>query len=223
MPGRNVADCADDVRAIAGAFGIERLAVWGISGGGPHALACSVLLGDLVCAVASLAAIAPFGPDDLDYFTGMGQENVDDISLQLSDPNAAAHKLEADRRELLVATADGMQASMATLLCPQDAAMMTGELARDLLESMQEGLRPGGEGWWDDGCAHLGPWGFELDDVSVPVQLWHGRHDQFVPFQHGQWLAQRIPGVDAHLTETDGHLTLLDRIPLVHEWLLGHF
>src|SRR5580704_15955093 len=38
-PARTVADCAADVRAIAAALGYDRIAVWGISGGGPHALA----------------------------------------------------------------------------------------------------------------------------------------------------------------------------------------
>jgi len=35
QPGRSVADCANDVRAIASALGIHRMGVWGISGGGP--------------------------------------------------------------------------------------------------------------------------------------------------------------------------------------------
>src|SRR4051794_30899526 len=73
QPGRNVADCTQDVRVIAAAFGIRRLAVWGISGGGPHALACAALLPDIVTAVATLCSPAPFGGDGLDYFTGMGQ------------------------------------------------------------------------------------------------------------------------------------------------------
>lgn len=57
----------------------------------------------------------------------------------------------------------------------------------------------------------------------VPVQLWHGFHDRFVPFQHGRWLAEHISGVDAHLRETDGHLTLLNRLPEIYEWLLRHW
>jgi pimeloyl-ACP methyl ester carboxylesterase len=40
QPGRTVADCAADVRSISEALGFERCAVWGYSGGGPHALAC---------------------------------------------------------------------------------------------------------------------------------------------------------------------------------------
>ncbi len=42
-PGRIVADCAADVAAIADALGLERYVTWGISGGGPHALACAAL------------------------------------------------------------------------------------------------------------------------------------------------------------------------------------
>ena len=51
-----MADCAADVRAICAELGIDRLAMWGISGGGPHALACAALLPDLVVAAASLAS-----------------------------------------------------------------------------------------------------------------------------------------------------------------------
>jgi pimeloyl-ACP methyl ester carboxylesterase len=83
QPRRTVADCAADVRAIAAALKIERLAVWGISGGGPHAIACAALLPDLVPAVAVLASCAPWNSAGLDYFSGMGQMNAEDIRLVL--------------------------------------------------------------------------------------------------------------------------------------------
>jgi hypothetical protein len=45
-----------------------------------------------------------------------------------------------------------------------------------------------------------------------------------VPIAHGEWLAERIPGVDAHLSAEDGHLTIqLGRIGDVHAWLLERF
>ena len=223
-PGRTVADCAADVRAIAGALGFDRLGVWGISGGGPHALACAALLPDLVVAVGSLAAIAPYGARGLDYFTGMGKENVDDIKLMLTDEPAARAKGIGDRERLLSLSAEDMAKAFPTLLSAVDAAVVSSGLAGYLWSSGQIGLASSDQGWWDDGKAHLQPWGFAFGDTRVPVQLWHGRHDRFVPFQHGEWLARHIPGVDAHLTDEDGHLTLLqNRVGQVHAWLLEHF
>src|SRR6185437_625471 len=100
-PGRTVADCAGDVRAICAGLGIGRLAMWGISGGGPHVLACAALLPDLVTAAAALASLAPYGAEGLDFFAGMGQDNVDDMRLALADEAASRAKLEKDSAELL--------------------------------------------------------------------------------------------------------------------------
>jgi pimeloyl-ACP methyl ester carboxylesterase len=224
QPGRTVADCAADVRAIAGELGIDRLGVWGISGGGPHALACAALLPDLVVAVCSLAAIAPYGAAGLDYFAGMGEENVDEIKLMLADEPAARAKARDDRERLLAMSAEVMVKAFPTLVSAVDAAAFTPGLAEYLWTSGQVGLASSDQGWWDDGIAHMQPWGFAFDAIRVPVQLWHGRHDRFVPFQHGEWLARQIPGVEAHLTDEDGHTTLMqNRVGQVHAWLLEHF
>lgn len=223
-PGRTVADCAADVRSIADVLGVNRLGVWGFSGGGPHALACAALLPDLVVAVGSLAAIAPYGAPGLDYFAGMGEENVDDIKLMLADEPAARAKAIDDRERLLALSAEDMAKAFPTLLSAVDAAAVTAGMAEYLWQSGQIGLASSDQGWWDDGKAHLQPWGFAFESTRVPVQLWHGRHDRFVPFRHGEWLAGKIPGVEAHLTDDDGHLTLMqNRVGQLHAWLLEHF
>jgi pimeloyl-ACP methyl ester carboxylesterase len=73
-PGRSVADGAGDVRAIAKHLGIERLAMWGFSGGGPYTMACAALLPDLVAAASVVCSPAPWGAPGLDYFSGMGRK-----------------------------------------------------------------------------------------------------------------------------------------------------
>jgi pimeloyl-ACP methyl ester carboxylesterase len=220
QPGRSVADCAADVRAICAELGIGRLAMWGISGGGPHVLACAALLPDLVTAAASLASPAPLDAEGLDWFEGMGDYNAEDIRLYLRDPAAARTKLESDREDFLAASPDELTAALQSLLSPADAAVLKDALADYLVYCNREGLAPGSQGWWDDGVAESSPWGFELSAISVPVLLMHGRQDKFVPFGHGQWLAARVPGVEARLFDHDGHLTLTaNRIPEVHTWL----
>lgn len=220
--GRSVADCAADVREIAHALEIERLGVYGASGGGPHALACAALLGDLVPAVGVLASGAPWGAQGLDYFDGMGDLNVEDTQLYFSDPAAARAKCESDRLEYVEADADALFEAMKSLISPADAAVLTGEFAEFLVSTVRDGLAPGSDGWWDDGVAELGPWGFDLDAIATPVLLLHGRQDRFVPFGHGVWLAERIPGVDARLLDDDGHLTLHENhLDEVYAWLLA--
>jgi pimeloyl-ACP methyl ester carboxylesterase len=219
-PGRTVADSAADVRAICAELGIGQLAMWGISGGGPHVLACAALLPDLVTAVASLASLAPFDAEGLDYFAGMDQNRVDGTKLFLGDRAAARAQAEFHREALLAMSAADLAAAMAHLLSPADAAVAKGGLAGYLVTCEHDGLAPGVDGWWDDTEAHIQPWGFELSAISVPVLLLHGRLDRSVPFGHGQWLAGHIPGVEARLLDHDGHLSLLaHRIPEVHGWL----
>jgi pimeloyl-ACP methyl ester carboxylesterase len=222
LAARNVADCAADVRSIAAALGIERLAVWGISGGGPHAAACAALLEGLVPAVAVLGSIAPYGAPQLDYFDGMGELNVEDIQLQLKDPDAARTRYAEQRRELLDADLGGVMEGWQSLLSPVDVAVLTREFGASILAQIKEGLRPSVEGWWDDGVAHLSDWGFGLTQIRLPVLVVHGRHDRFVPFAHGEWLASAIPTAEPMLLEDEGHISLLtNRLDEIEDWLLA--
>jgi pimeloyl-ACP methyl ester carboxylesterase len=218
QPGRAVADCAADVRAICAALEIGKLAMWGLSGGGPRVLACAALLPDLVAAAAALASFAPYGAAELDWFDGL--QAADAYRRALTDPGAVRAALDKARKDVLAATASSLAEEWLPFLSPADAAVLTGELAEYTARTNREALAPGSQGWWDDSYGLIRPWGFELTDISVPVLLLHGRQDTFVPFAHGQWLATHIPGVEARLLEDDGHLTLqAHRISEVHNWL----
>jgi pimeloyl-ACP methyl ester carboxylesterase len=223
-PGRNVADAAGDVAAIADALGIERLAVEGGSGGGPHALACAALLPERVVAAASLAGVAPYDVEGLDWLDGMGQHNLDEFAATVTGREALEGYLRKAADEMLSAEPEAIAEALRSLLSPPDLAVLTGEFAEYLHASTKAGVGERLDGWIDDDFVFLNPWGFELDDIRVPVQLWHGAQDRFVPIAHGRWLAERIPGIDAHLSDEDGHLTIqLRRIGEVHAWLLQHF
>jgi pimeloyl-ACP methyl ester carboxylesterase len=224
QPGRTVADAADDVAAIADALGIDRLAVEGGSGGGPHALACAALLPDRVVATASLAGVAPYPAEGLDWLDGMGQDNLDEFAATLAGREPLERYLREQADAMLQAAPEAIAETLRSLLSPPDAAILTGEVAEYFHESTRVAIGERLDGWIDDDFTFLNPWGFELEDIATPVQLWHGAQDRFVPVAHGAWLAERIPGVDARILQEDGHLTIqLDRIGEVHAWLLEHF
>jgi len=222
-PGRRVVDVASEVSAIADELKLDRFGVWGISGGGAPALACAATLSKRIVAGASLAGVAPFHAEGLDFFAGMGELNITEFNLMLSDQPAWEKLSKAERDQLLGATPEQLREMWSSLLSEVDRRWMTEEMAEFLLGSIKEGLKPGDDGMRDDNLSQVKPWGFELSTIRSPVQVWHGGQDSFVPFSHGQWIAARVPGVESHLLPNEGHLSLLRLVPEVHAWILSKF
>lgn len=224
LPGRKIAHVAEDVAAIADCLGVERFAVWGISGGGPHALACAALLSKRVVAASALASPAPYPSTGLDWLAGQGDDNVEEFRASMAGEEALDSFLTPLREEILKSTPEDFVKIFATLLPAVDRSVLSGGLGEYLNSSNKEGLRPGIAGWKDDDLAFVSDWGFDLSGIAVPLLLWQGRHDKMVPFAHGEWLARHIRQAEASLTDEDGHLTLYEwRIPKTHEWLMKHF
>ena len=223
-PGRSVADVAADVEAIADALGLDRILTQGRSGGGPHALACAARLGDRVAAAATLASVAPYDAEGLDFLAGMGEDNVEELGAAVEGAGTLAPLLEAFAPRLLEADPDELVEGLKSLLSPPDVAVVNGGLAEELIAVTGEGIRATREGWLDDDLAFVKPWGFELDSISVPLQVWQGRQDLMVPVAHGEWLAEHLPGADVRLSDDDGHLSIEHlRIGEMHTWLLERF
>ena len=207
-PHRRVVDVVADTRIVLDAVGADRCFVAGWSGGGPHALACGARLADRVDAVLVIAGVAPSEAEGLDFLTGMGADNVIEFSKAVEGDAALRPWLEEQAAQLREVTAADMMTALDTLLPAVDRAVLTEEFGEDMAVNMHEGLRVGVDGWLDDDLAFTQPWGFALAEIGVPTVLWQGSADLMVPFTHGQWLAEHIPGVVAHLEEGQGHLSI---------------
>jgi pimeloyl-ACP methyl ester carboxylesterase len=206
--GRTVADCARDVAAIADELGVERFLTAGMSGGGPHALACAALLPERTMAAATLGGVAPATAQGLDWLAGMGQENIEEFGAARSGEHELSSYLQAARTEMLGSSAADLRATLGDLLSGPDRAVLSGEFAEYLAASMKAAVEHGIWGWLDDDLAFVGDWGFDLGAIAVPVTIWQGEQDRFVPFGHGRWLAEHVPGASAQLPVEHGHLSL---------------
>jgi pimeloyl-ACP methyl ester carboxylesterase len=215
-PGRTVADDHANVVAVLDHLGAGRCLVAGWSGGGPHALAAGAQLADRVAGVLVIAGVAPYPADGLDWLAGMGAQNVEEFGLAVQGDLALRPYLDADRLHLEHASAAGVIQQLSSLLPEVDRAVLTDEVGDDLATNLREGVRTGVDGWLDDDLAFVQPWGFTLADVRVPTFLWQGSADLMVPFAHGRWLAEHLPGARVHLEPGEGHLSIavgaLDRM-----------
>lgn len=220
-PGRSVASAVVDVNAIAVELGLNKILVWGISGGGPHALACAALLPELVSAVVTLASPAPYDLFGSDWMAGMGKDNIIEFNAALEGRESIKKFVNEATPGMLNANPEDMVKAMKSLLCPADAAVIDLNLATYLANSCKEGISKAGDGWIDDDIAFTTSWNFKLNQIQVPLLLMHGEQDQMIPFSHGKWLASQIPGAKTKFLTEDGHLTLGKRIPEAHDWLLS--
>jgi len=207
QPGRSVADVVDDTAAVLAEIDAERCLVAGSSGGGPHALACGARLGQ-AAGVLVIAGVAPYDAPGLDWMAGMGADNIAEFSAALGGEAELESFLQGVREQLIDITADEVAASLDTLLSDVDRAAVTGEYAEDLAARFREAVRMSVAGWLDDDLAFMRPWGFSLDEISVPVMIWQGSDDLMVPFAHGQWLARQLPAASAHLVNGEGHVSI---------------
>ena len=207
-PGRSVASCAADATAIADELGAERFFTAGGSGGGPHALACAALLSDRVLAAATIAGVAPIDAEGLDWLEGMGEENHEEFAAARSGPEALEAFISRWAPELRAAKGPELLESLGDLVSPPDAAVLSGEYAEFAAAGFRHALSEGIWVWFDDDLAFIRDWGFDLDAIEVPVAIWQGRQDRFVPAAHGEWLAANVTGTTGHVLEDHGHLSL---------------
>ena len=217
-PGRSVADAGSDIAAIADELGIERFAVVGGSGGGPHALACGALLGDRVLRVGALVTPAPSDTDDFDFFDGLADINVKEFGAALEGREAVEAFIQPYADELR-RNPDAVIDEIVSELPDVDRAIAEGEEFRAIMrESFIEAVRQGVRGWADDDLAFAKPWGFEPEDVHAEVRVWQGELDVLAPRSHGEYVASRLPNARFELLEGGGHF-LDEEWAVVLDWL----
>jgi pimeloyl-ACP methyl ester carboxylesterase len=208
QPGRDVAAVAADVAAMLDHLGASRCLVAGWSGGGPHALATAAGLPGRATGVLVIAGVAPYDTPGLDFMAGMGEGNIEEYELVRQGEQACRPALEAEAAKLRSASVSDVIEQLATLLPEADRSAIRGGWGEHLVATFGEALRLGADGWIDDDLAFVRPWGFALDDITVPSFVWQGEDDLMVPFAHGQLLARSIPGATAHLEPGHGHLSI---------------
>ena len=91
---------------------------------------------------------------------------------------------------------------------PDKAAFEGGKLGTILAKSFQGALLNNSDGMYDDFMIYCQPWEFSLDEIKVPVKIWHGGNDWVVPPSHGRFYADRIPGSCLELLGNEGHFSL---------------
>ncbi len=219
QPGRRLTDWPSDVSQLADHLGIDRFAVMGISGGGPHSAVCAALLSDRVTAAAIVSGVGPLG----DPRAAEGMMRSNEILVKLS------HRLSP-----LLRAAMGVQVAVARRwpgraidymvkqVPPADVAILRRPEVRALFElDSARASRTTARAAVQDFELFAGDWGFRLSDISTPVHLWQGDADVNVPASHARLQHAEIADSVLHELPGEGHLLVLDHLEEILAPLTG--
>lgn len=202
QPGRTLLDWPDDVVALADALGVERFAVMGISGGGPYAAACALKIPHRLSGVAIVSGVGPIdvqgGIKEMPRIRRAGAA-VARYAPRLLEPLlwlfGNPHRNPEQFLERM--RAQNSEVDQATLARPEIQEMMIGSY----LEATRRGVR----GFAREAVILSNPWGFHLEDITIPVHLWHGEADANVSLSAARYMAETIPTCYATFLPGEGH------------------
>lgn len=210
----------EDVRTVLARVGWDRFAVWGGSGGAPHALAIAARLPHQVIACASVVGLAPYDAADLDWYAGMSAGNVEEFQAAARGEQAyrpLVERLAADAMSSL--EAGGIQVAGDYQLPETDRrALAARHKEEGHLDRMRLTYRDGVDGWLEDCLALTQPWGFDVSELTMPTSVWYGTADVLASRDHHEYLLSRIPGAKRQELP-GGHVLNSGDLAAIYDWL----
>jgi pimeloyl-ACP methyl ester carboxylesterase len=207
MPGRRILDWPNDVCALADSLGVMKFHVVGHSGGGPYTLACAHALPERVCGSAVLCCAGP--ADAKDALNTMTPLNRLAFSIGRFTPWPVwrlliwyFYRMGHDNPSYLFdrGAKDRSKADSEVLAEPRVLELN--------YASQSEALCQGTRGFALEARLLVRPWGFRLEDIRVPVHVWHGTEDVDTPVSMGKAVAACIPKSKLIICPGEGHMLL---------------
>ena len=206
----NVVAFADDMRNIADTLGIDKMAVVGLSGGGPYTLACAAAMPDRMVAAGVLGGVAPTrGPDGI----AGGAMTLGLFVAPLLEVAGLPIRLAAVAFIRMIRPVASPALDLYALMSPEGDRQLLArpELKAMFLDDLLNGSRKQLAAPFADVIVFARDWGFRLDEIKVPVRWWHGDADHIIPFEHGQHVVSRLPEVELFHMPGESHLGGLGR------------
>jgi pimeloyl-ACP methyl ester carboxylesterase len=209
QPNRKLIDWPPVVRQLVDCLGIGEFRVLGISGGAPYAYVTGRFMPHRVAAIAIVSGAPPIA--DLADKEGLLQFYRWMLALYRTRPNVLRRLFYLARPILSLRPPVWFRPLLLKMLMlqPWDAESLRDSAAFEaIFESQQRAWRGSVEGVMVDARIYAEPWGFRVEEVRVPVRLWHGKQDRAFSVRLAQEIANRLPNCEARFVESAGHYSL---------------
>lgn len=210
QPGHVVADWPADLVELAGALGLARFGVVGWSAGTPYTFACAALIPERLtgaAAMTSAASLRYLFDKDRELREVLLDDDERAILETLSEEgrDAAERRAAADAVEFVEGLAEHPEQVAERADAGDEWFLEDPDRRRGFVESFREAVRQGAEAMSPQFVAQVAPWGFRLEDISMPVHVWAGANDAITPPELMRRVAERIPRHTFTVWEDVGH------------------
>jgi pimeloyl-ACP methyl ester carboxylesterase len=204
---RKLIDWPPIAREIADELGIDQFHILAISGGAPYAYVTAWEMPQRVRAIAIVSGAPPIV--DLADESGLLALYRWLLALNRKRPQLLRILFYLVRPFATMRLSARGERVVLKLLQPCDAEALRDSAAFEAcFESQRRAWRGSVEGVLADAQIHAQPWGFRLEDVEVPVRLWHGKEDRAFSLRVAQEIARRLPNCTARYVDNAGHYSL---------------
>jgi len=207
QPQRRIIDWPADVAEVADRLGLATFRALGVSGGGAYAAVCAARMPERVTGASLVCSVGPL--DTQEARRNMSGYNGRLLFLARTVPFLVRWLAGPVVRATWRYETQVLPPALAAQLPRPDQLVLARPRLREaLLASWREAFRSGTRGMVWDGLLYAWPWGFELEEIHVPVRLWHGELDVCVPAVIGRRLAARLKNCRAEFFPEEGHFSL---------------
>ena len=209
QPDRKLSDWPRVVERIVEHLGVREFRILAISGGAPYAYATAVAMPQRVQAIAIVGGAPPMaelvdGEGLLPLYRWM-------LALYRTRPRLLRRLFHLVRPVLSLRPPVRFRPLLLKMLMLRqcDAESLRDAAAFEaIFESQRRAWRSSAEGVMADAQIYAQPWGFAIEDVRVPVRLWHGKEDRAFSVHLAEQVAKRLPNCKARFVDDAGHYSL---------------
>jgi pimeloyl-ACP methyl ester carboxylesterase len=209
QPDRKLADWPGVIERVLDHLGVGEFRALAISGGAPYAYAMAAAMPERVRAIAIVCGAIPMA--EREHAQGLLPLYRWMLALYRSRPQFLRRLFRMVRPILALRPPVRLRPLLLKMLMlrPCDAESLRDAAAFEaIFESQRRAWRGSTEGVMADAQIYAQPWGFSLEDIHVPVRLWHGTQDRAFSVRLAEEVAKRLPDCNARFIDNAGHYSL---------------
>jgi pimeloyl-ACP methyl ester carboxylesterase len=183
--------------------------LFGASAGGPYVAACAYKLPERIPKAAIVSGVSPMNRKG--FYDRMHATWRATFLMSKLLPAWLLRPLLWIHTRRVLKNQDKAVTDYGSVLSDFDKKILSrSEIKEQFITNHAEAIRHGVKGWVHESKVLVSPWGFNPEDITVPMHLWYWKDDLITPLQMGKYLDSKIPNTYAHFLQDGGHFSFID-------------